>query len=166
LLTLDTGIRPNEAFNLTIEDFIYPNIKVRAEVAKNRKERILPLSPATAEVLKRLIGYKDKYWPDYILLTSEGNQMNIFRWNKILSQASKRIGCKISPYMLRHSFAIMYLRNGGNLIALQQEMGHTDIKMTRRYLNLTEVDIQQQHTKASPLNNIIRRSTRVRKLLD
>jgi site-specific recombinase XerD len=166
ILTLDTGIRPNEALNLTVGDYMTSKIKIRREVAKNRTERILPLSASCSEILKRLISYKDINWPDYLFLTSEGNKMSVNRWEKILELASKRIGHKVTPYMLRHSFAIMFLRNGGNVFALQQEMGHSDMQMTKRYLKLTQVDIQQQHSKASPLNNIIKRTTRLRKILD
>lgn len=165
LLTLDTGIRPNEALNLDIECYSTNTIKVPREVAKTRTERTLPLSAVCSEVLKRLISYKLPEWPNYIFITSEGNKMNVGRWEKILEQASKRIGHKVTPYMLRHSFAIMFLRNGGNVFALQQEMGHTNLNMTKRYLKLTELDIQQQHSKASPLNNIIQRTTKIRKIL-
>lgn len=66
--------------------------------------------------------------------------------------------------MLRHSFVIYYLRNGGNVFALQKELGHTEIDMTKRYVNLTENDLREQHKKASPVNLFVQRTTQVNKL--
>jgi site-specific recombinase XerD len=65
---------------------------------------------------------------------------------------SKRIGIKVRPYDLRHSFALNFLRNGGNVFALQKLMGHSTLDMTKRYLALTQGDLQEQHAKASPVN--------------
>lgn len=166
LLTLDTGIRPKEAFGLTIDDIdlSYNKITIRKEVAKTRTSRILPITPQTSQILKRLISFKLEYWVNYVFLTNEGGQMNIVRWDRRLRDYSERIKSKITPYDLRHSFAIMFLRNNGNLFALQQTMGHTDLEMTKRYVKLASNDLQTQHTLASPVNNFLKRTTRVQKL--
>jgi len=168
LLTLDTGIRPKEAFALTFEDIDFERLTVtiRKEYSKTNKERILPISPQTAQTLKALFEVTPKDWDNKVFHTVEGNEMTINRWEKRLSEYSKKIGCKITPYQLRHTFAIMFLRNGGNVFALQYEMGHEDISTTKRYLQLTQQDIRQQHMVASPVNNFVKRTTKVKRLIN
>jgi site-specific recombinase XerD len=70
----------------------------------------------------------------------------------------------ISPYHLRHVFALEFLRNGGNVFSLQRIMGHDSLEMTNVYVNLASSDIQEQHTKASPLINLLGANKRVKKL--
>ncbi|NLZ51754.1 MAG: site-specific integrase, partial [Thermoanaerobacteraceae bacterium] len=71
-------------------------------------------------------------------------------------------GYKITPYDLRHSFALLYLRNGGNVFTLQRTLGHTDLNMTKRYLALTGEDLKVEHEKATPVSDIV--GKRVRKV--
>ncbi|MDP2858416.1 MAG: tyrosine-type recombinase/integrase, partial [Bacillota bacterium] len=76
----------------------------------------------------------------------------------------KELGEKIRPYDLRHSFALNYLRQGGNAFGLQRTLGHSSMAMTRRYVNLTQLDLKQLHSTASPLKKLLLRQGRVRKL--
>jgi site-specific recombinase XerD len=71
---------------------------------------------------------------------------------------------KISPYDFRHTFAIMYLRNNGNMFSLQEILGHSDLTMTKRYLKLAQSDIEKNHSMASPVHAFLKRTTRVRKI--
>ena len=57
--------------------------------------------------------------------------------DKDFAKAGNLSGVKIAPYQLRHSFATLYLKNGGDLFTLQKEMGHSDLRMTKRY---SEID--------------------------
>jgi integrase len=57
---------------------------------------------------------------------------------KRLYMYSKKIGVKVTPYSLRHTFAIMFLRNGDNQFALKYEMSHSTMAMTSRYVKLAQ----------------------------
>jgi site-specific recombinase XerD len=167
LLTMDTGIRPKEAFNILISDINFGSkiLTIRKEVSKTRVSRVLPLSNQTIMCLEKLISFKPKDWlHNYIFYTIDGEQMNSHMWATKLNRLSKKIGYKITPYDLRHTFAIMFLRNGGNVFSLQSLLGHTEISMTKRYVNLAFSDVKNEHTKASPINNIVKRTTRINKL--
>ncbi len=168
LLTLDTGIRPQEALLLKPSDIDYEHFKltIRREIAKTRTTRILPLTPQTTEILNKLNSVKSPEWhnSEFLFLTCYGLQMTVPRWHKRLEDYSKKINYKITPYMLRHTFAIMFLRNGGNVFALQHEMGHVDLNTTKRYIQLADSDIRNQHNLASPVKNFVKRTTRVQKL--
>lgn len=169
MLTLDTGIRPGEAFLLKEDDFDSRNllIHIPEKIAKTRTGRHLPILLITAECIRKLISARPKSWGRNVNLfsTSDGRIMSRHTWNDRLKLYSKKIGTKIRPYDLRHSFALIYLRNGGHAFGLQHTLGHTDIQMTKRYVNLTGQDLKDSHTKASPLNILVsQKNKRMRKL--
>lgn len=64
------------------------------------------------------------------------------------------IGVRVSPHTLRHTFAVSFLRSGGNVFELQQLLGHTDLTVSRRYVALAEADLAQAHRSASPADRM------------
>ncbi|MGE5554253.1 MAG: tyrosine-type recombinase/integrase [Betaproteobacteria bacterium] len=168
ILTLDTGIRPKEACSLLKGDFDFAALEVhiRPEVAKTGVARTLPLSAVTVSVIQDLIKARHPKWNDHVpvICTAEGTPMDKDSWNDRMELYSKRLGVKIRPYDLRHAFALQYLRNGGNALALQRIMGHSDLSMTKRYVAMTQGDLRQQHDQVSPLSTILPNHSRVRKL--
>lgn len=168
LLTLDTGIRPKEGFSLLIQDINTKGfeIYIRSDVAKTKISRTLPISLITAQSLKELINVRHSAWNDKVpvLCSTEGNPLNRYTWGDRLELYSKQLSYKIRPYDLRHTFALEYLRNGGNVFSLQRTLGHTDISMTKRYISLTNDDLRLQHLTASPLNLFISKKKRIRNI--
>src|SRR6266481_9691668 len=63
-----------------------------------------------------------------------------------LAEAARRAGCTspVTPHRLRHSFATEMLRLGVSLPALMQLLGHSDIRMTLRYVQVTQQDLQRE----------------------
>jgi integrase/recombinase XerD len=64
-------------------------------------------------------------------------------------------GVRISPHTLRHTFAVLYIRNGGDSFSLQEILGHSTLEMTRRYVNLASRDVAEQHKKFSPMDALL-----------
>ena len=68
---------------------------------------------------------------------------------------------RLSSHTFRHTFACMYLDEGGDLFSLSREMGHTDVKTTERYLKgFRSKNARMHHTGHSPINRIKLRSVR------
>lgn len=167
LISLDCGIRPNELLRTKITDYNFKTneLKVRKEISKTHEERILPLSIFVVDTIKKLISVTPKEWKNNsVFYTIEGNALTSTVWSRIMARYSNKIGYNISAYNLRHAFAINYLRNGGDVFSLQKIMGHSDLNMTKRYISLSQIDIENQHKIATPINDLIKRNTRVTKL--
>ncbi|CAH1226055.1 Tyrosine recombinase XerC [Paenibacillus plantiphilus] len=162
LLTLlfDTGLRINEALNLTLDDLYLADktITVRASIAKNGTSRVVPVSKRTAELLSALVQENlsqfSKRSPSNLFLLNNGKPLTY-------NQAYERIrlhgenagitGVRVSPHTFRHTFAKLYLMNGGDLFSLQKILGHQDISMVRKYVQLNNRDLQEKHAQSSPL---------------
>jgi site-specific recombinase XerD len=125
IVTMDTGIRPNELFNIKENNINYSNneIVVSESISKTREQRILPISIQTRELLIKLNKVKPETWNnEYVFCTVDGEKMTSTAWSRIMKKYSNKIGYNIKPYDLRHTFAIMFLRNGGNVFVLQRIM--------------------------------------------
>jgi DNA replication protein DnaC len=118
------------------------------------------ISPVTAAAIGEVINMTPEEWGNMIFYSTTGLPMTTHMWTKRLYMYSKKIGVKVTPYSLRHTFAIMFLRNGGNQFALKYEMGHSTMAMTSRYVKLAQMDIENQHRIASPVIKLVRRSIR------
>ncbi len=163
LFMLDTGIRPGEALNLKKEDFNFASFEVTIpeDVAKTRRKKTLLLYPVVVKEIKRLISLQPLEWRDTTVFCSfEAKELSGDSFGRRLKEYSRKIGYKITPYDLRHSFALLYLRNGGNVFTLQRTLGHTDLNMTKRYLALTGEDLKAEHEKATPVSNIVGKRVR------
>ena len=163
LFMLDTGIRPGEALKLKKEDFNLASFEVTIpeDVAKTRRKRTLPLSPVVAKEIKKLLFLQPLEWRDTTVFCGfEGKELSEVSFGRRLNKYSNKIGYKITPYDLRHSFALLYLRNGGNVFTLQRTLGHTDLNMTKRYLALTGEDLKAEHEKATPVSDIVGKRVR------
>lgn len=158
-LILDTGIRPSEALQLTVEDIYFDTkqVRVRREYAKTRRERYLPVSAQVLHTLRKLIAVRPEDWKNTVpvLCTYDGNKLLPRGMQDRFRDYSKMIKTSITPYHLRHVFGLWFIRNGGDAFALQNILGHAKMDMTRVYVNLANEDIRANHEKASPLVNLV-----------
>jgi site-specific recombinase XerD len=72
----------------------------------------------------------------------------------LIRRLGHRAGVKVYPHKLRHTFAISFLRAGGDVFSLQHLLGHSTLQMTQRYSqSLSADDAVKAHKKFSPLDN-------------
>jgi len=168
LVQLDTAARPSEVLSLLPTDISFHTLEItiRESVAKTRTQRILPISPQTAKAISSILAARHPAWSSTVpvFCSADGVPLRSDQWCNRLQAHSRKLARPITPYQLRHFSALMFLRSGGNVFGLQRLMGHTDLTMTRKYISLTNNDLRQQHSTASPLNVLLPQRHRVRKV--
>lgn len=96
--------------------------------------------------------------PDNYLFASckakKNKPLNRFAINNLLKGLGEKAGVKdCGAHRFRHTFAVQYLRNGGDIYTLKRLIGHKSFSMVQRYLQLSDVDSKIAHRKASPVDN-------------
>jgi integrase/recombinase XerD len=154
LFLLDTGCRITEALSLRVREVDFENLLVILN-GKGRKQRVVPFSFELRKAMFRYCKDFDRK-PDSLLFANR-NQTMLGRRNVLRDVKSlcKKLG--FTPpgrtlHATRHTFAIWYLRRGGNVFALQRVMGHSDLETTRKYVNMTTADLQAVHERVSLLS--------------
>jgi site-specific recombinase XerD len=162
LLTRLTGIRIGECIHLPLDclrDVGPEQWGLHVPLGKLHNERLVPLDSEGLRRLERIREWRARASParlaksEGFLLPRVGGRFALFQTLRLaLADAAKRAGCTdtspISPHRLRHTWASEMLRCGLSLPALMQLMGHKDIRMTLRYLKVTNPDLQREFYKA------------------
>lgn len=158
LLQLDTGIRPGEALKLLPKHFNLSHLEVYipASIAKTRQARTVVISTQTAKAIKKLLLARPEEWgPNVpVFANQDGQQMLVTSWTHRLKKYGQKAGVNVSAYQLRHTSAIMSLRNGASAFHVQKQLGHADLTMTKRYVHLVEADLHREHSSCSPVSNL------------
>lgn len=156
-LLLDTGIRASEFCGIKESDVLWDQCLVKV-LGKGNKERVVPFSPTCkARMLAYLNGSNKRYTDraDTLFQTEEGWAMTPQTLLHMITRAAKRAGVENAhPHRFRHTFAVSFLRNGGNALVLQRFLGHTTLAMTNEYVELVTNDLSHAHLSASPLENL------------
>lgn len=129
------GLRMHEALNLTWNDFYYVGDKVYVSIlGKGNKTR---QNEVPQKLYEKLILLETK---DYIFLSNRGNKLSLRACDKNFKLACERAGLskEYSVHWLRHSHATHALANGKSLVAVRDQLGHSSIAITSKYLHNTE----------------------------
>ncbi|MBH8603676.1 tyrosine-type recombinase/integrase [Thermoactinomyces sp. CICC 10522] len=161
LLLLDTGIRINELVNVQIShlDVKRLTLTIPAEIAKNRKSRTIPVSRKVMKLLLELHEENKQYFEptEFLFLTAYGDQMLADTFRRRLWKYAEEAGIeRATPHMFRHTFARDYLLAGGDVFTLQLILDHADIATTRRYVQMDENHVKEQHQRFSPASKYLK----------
>jgi site-specific recombinase XerD len=155
LLTRATGIRIGECIHLAW-DCLRPlgqdQWALHVPLGKLHTERLVPVDEDVRQIVNRILVLRAQA-PAYRLAESagwllprSGGFYALQGLRHALTRAAERAGCshRATPHQLRHTFASEMLRLGISLPALMQLLGHKDIRMTLRYLQVTQQDLQRE----------------------
>ncbi len=162
-LLWSTGLRASELCDIRFGDLNMSRraIRVRGKGGgRGNKERIVHFGKKTEKLLWKWLTPRisDLEERDHIITVSEGtvNEGPMHRsvLTKLIRRIGERAGVKNAyPHRFRHTFAIWYIRNGGDLFTLQGLLGHSSLDMVRRYARLAAADYAAAHERADPLDN-------------
>ena len=154
-LLVDTGIRVSELCELRIYQCDLKNQRLTV-MGKGRRERVLPISSRTAQVIWRYLATREDAGrkAGFLFTTRQGRALDRGALLKLLRRIGDRAGVSgATVHRFRHTFAIEFLRNQANVFALQRMLGHSTLQMVQRYLAIAETDVENAHRDASPVQN-------------
>lgn len=153
MILLDTGVRLGEFTRIAFDDLNLDNgeIHVRAfQSGIKSRPRTVFIGKRTKEILwKYIASLRDEPRAHYKLFDLSAAAIRL-----TLHRIGKNAGVsKCHPHRFRHTFAVNYLINGGDVFTLQRLMGHKTLAMTLRYVNFVKGDLSNAHARASPVDN-------------
>ena len=151
-----SGLRVTELVSLTIDDLDMEQGTVRC-LGKGGKERVIPVHPSAIAALQRYIAdarpaLAKQSAKRGLFLNHRGNSLTRQGFWLIIKKRSKQAGItkKITPHMLRHSFATHLLWGGAPLRHVQELLGHASITTTQVYTHLTSEHVRTEYEKSHP----------------
>lgn len=163
IILFDTGIRCSELCGLKISDVRDTYINI---MGKGKKIRHVPI---TAIINKYLVRYlrvresyiKDKinYCDEFLFLSQKGKLLTVETIERVVlecgNNSNVRNEIRISPHTCRHYYAQTQLKNGCDLFTVSKLLGHTNINVTKRYLqSMHDDDTLVMGARTSPLMNL------------
>jgi site-specific recombinase XerD len=148
-LLYDTGIRVSELCGLRLADFDRKHVVITVR-GKGSKERRIALGN---NCLRNLVYYLDRHWPGEEELAEARTPLTKNGVEMLFSRLRQRAGItdkRISPHILRHTFAVRYLVLGNDPFSLQELLGHEDMTTVKNYMHMNDETIQAQKRKYSP----------------
>jgi integrase/recombinase XerD len=149
LFLVDTGVRRAEALAINWGEIDFDRGAVAVARGKGGKARTVVIGDRTTRALlayrrslPRSPSNEDPLWQ-----SRSGRRLALAGLRALMTRLSRRAGIRITPHMLRRTFALMALRQGMDLISLQRLMGHADLNMTSRYVAMLDEDLVAAHNR-------------------
>lgn len=148
-----TGVRVSELVNIKVSDINGEEIRV---LGKGNKERIVEFGDYAESILELYLkeGYKHLNIKknEYLFLNNRGGKLTTRGVRYILDNIINKttIDKKISPHMLRHTFATHLLNEGCDLLTVQELLGHESLTATSIYTHITNDRLKEVYFKCHP----------------
>ncbi|GAA0840704.1 hypothetical protein GCM10008915_36840 [Bifidobacterium pullorum subsp. gallinarum] len=156
LTLLDTGVRISELAGIEMHDIDWKDRTI-VVYGKGRKERLVPFSRTLEKQLRLYLEIRGVLDHDKVFVNIDNDPFQVRGIQQAIQLYGKEArikGVRVSPHTFRHTFAKMYVMNGGDSFSLQKILGHTSLEIVRMYVNLFGTDVSAQHAKFSPLERL------------
>jgi integrase/recombinase XerD len=137
-----TGLRVTELCRLELSD-LDPSLGVLRVTGKGGKERVVPAGKSAIAAVEAYLASARPVLlrgrgSRYLFVTARGGRLTRQAFWKLLAAHGKRVGIfrRLTPHVVRHSFATHLLEGGADLRSLQMMLGHADISTTQIYTHV------------------------------
>ena len=166
-IMLDTGLRLSEVTSLRDQDVHMEDQYVKV-MGKGGKERVVAFGMACR---KALLNYRHRFRADPVsagvdafFLNIDGYEMTADALRSLVKRIARASGVtRLHPHLLRHTYATMFLLNGGDVYLLKQNLGHSTLAMVENYVHIASQSAVARSQGFSPLDRLPRNRTRGRR---
>lgn len=157
LFLLDTGVRASELTGLHVDDVDFSTMSARV-FGKGSKSRTVFFSHTTARALARWKSKRPDIAHEHAFFLSQRRaELTVAGLRQMLKRLQARSTVKdkkVCPHVLRHCFATIYAKEGGDSHSLACLMGHTSTKMAEVYVHMAGRDLARSHRRWSPVEKL------------
>lgn len=139
------GLRISELSSIRLSDIFDEWIRV---LGKGNKHRDVPLLHSTKALIDE---YLSKNYPKIFLFEANDERLSENSLRYTVNKVFKRVGLKVTPHQLRHSYATSLLNSGAPIADVSELLGHSSMATTQIYTKLGSALKQQNYNKAHPL---------------
>ena len=152
---LGTGNRISTALDVHISDIRFDESAIILRKVKNRMQQIIPLSNSLASFLEEYLEIRGGAEEDYLFCNIYGEHGNVRTFQDLIKKYNeKRNVEKSSAHLFRHTFAKNWILAGGDIFRLQKILGHSDLTVTKQYVQMFGQDLQMDFEKFNPLDRM------------
>ena len=156
---LNTGLRIGELCKLELRDFQGSILKVRAEISKTKKERIIPLNSVAREIARAIKSEKRFLSGDTTFI-----DVSARRIQQVFKEASQALGLDVNctPHVLRHTFATRLVERGVSTRVIQELLGHQTLTSTQIYTGVS-IDVMREAVNSLVIDKLVSQNIQIAK---
>jgi integrase/recombinase XerD len=151
---LYTGLRVSELVNLEIGDVDFEENIIYVHAGKGDKDRIVVMPDVCRDCVKVYMKERIKIRSNnnYLFISNKKTRFNTSTVERMVKRVGERSGIakKVTPHVLRHTFATSVLRNGGDIRFIQQILGHSSLATTQIYTHIDDSTLKEMYSMHMP----------------
>ncbi|ASJ11038.1 recombinase XerC [Thermococcus sp. P6] len=158
LLLYGAGLRVSELCNLKRSDVDFERSLIVVRGGKGAKDRVVPVSEVLMEAIKSYLGTRDDS-SEYLIVEDRRRRKDGISPKTVwylLRKYGERAGVRVTPHMLRHSFATHMLENGVDIRVIQEFLGHSNLSTTQVYTRVTVEHLKRAQEKAGLMEELMK----------
>lgn len=160
---IGTGCRVQTLINIKISDIDFENELINYRHTKNRKVQVVPLSNTLKKVVTEYLRYRKGNTDEYLFVNAYGEQLTANVLGQGMFRYHKQLGVdKTGLHRYRHTFAKMWILNGGDVFRLQKLLGHSDLDIVKQYVNMFTNDLKLGYSEFNPLEQVVTQKSQIR----
>ena len=144
-----TGLRREELINIKIQDIFLKEGLIKI-LGKRSKERLIPILPSLSRNLKNFISNNNN--SKYLFETKKLKKISVSTVYRLINKYFRLVSSKVkvSPHVLRHTFATHMLNNGADINTIKEILGHSSLSSTQIYTKIKLPKIVNDYNKSHP----------------
>ena len=157
LLLYGAGLRVSELCNLKKGDVDFERSLIHVRGGKGAKDRVVPIPAFLLGEIEEYLKLREDN-SEYLIVEDRREKKDKISPNTvwyILRKYGERAGVRVTPHMLRHSFATHMLENGVDIRAIQELLGHSNLSTTQIYTKVTVEHLRKAQEKARLIEGLM-----------